>query len=93
MAMAGDGRGLPWNFLRLEIRVSPRKQPWKLPQNSADVRGDCRVAVAMTTDVGKFRGNCRELLWVAMFGTTEFATDRAAARAVDTPVAFTAEVS
>ena len=50
----------------------------------------------MTTEVrrnGNFRGNCRGIPWVAMVGTTEFATDSAAARAVDTTVAFTVEVS
>ena len=99
MAMTADSRGLPWNLLSLEVRGSPRKQPCKLLQTSADIRGDCRVAVAMAAYVrgnfhgsfrGNFRGNGRGLTWVGMVGTTEFATDRAAARAVDTTVVFTA---
>ena len=34
---------------------------------------------------GNYRGNCRGLPWVAMVGTTEFATERTAARAVEAP--------
>ena len=37
---------------------------------------------------GNYRGNCRGLPWVAMVGTTEFATDRTAARVVATTVVF-----
>ena len=51
--------------------------PWKLLR--LDVRENCR-------------GNCREVPWFSMVGTTEFATDRIAARAVATTVAFAVEV-
>ena len=57
-------------------RGNGRGWPWKLLW--FDVRGNCR-------------GNCRGLPWVAMVGTTEFATDRTAARAVATTVACAVE--
>ena len=67
----------------------PWKLPWQLPRASADFRGDCRVAVAVAADA---RGNCHELPWVAILATTECATDRTAARAVATTVAFAVKV-
>ena len=72
----------------------PRKLPRQLPRNSADFRGDCRVAVAMAADG---RGNYHpwQLPRTSVRchgGTTEFATDRTVVRAVATTVAFAAEV-
>ena len=64
-------------------------------ENSADFRGHCRDAVAMAADgrgSGNCRVNCRGLSYVAMVGTTEFATDRTAARAIATTVVFAVEV-
>ena len=67
---------------------------------AADFRGSCRVSEdcrgwpwkLLWFDVrGNYRGNCRGLPWVAMVGTTEFTTDRTAARAVATTVAFAVE--
>ena len=88
--MAADGRGNFCGLRSAEISVviatyrriavamaaAGRGRPWKLLW--FDVRGN-------------YRGNCRGLPWVVMVGTTEFATDRTAARAVDTTVAFAVE--
>ena len=47
---------------------------------AVDFRGSCRVS-----------DDCRGWPWIAMVGTTEFATDRTAALAVATTVAFAVE--
>ena len=71
--LQGNCRRLTWQFncrglaWQLPRIEDYRGWPWKLLW--FDVRGNCR-------------GNCRGLPWVAMLGTTEFATDRTAARAV-----------
>ena len=92
--MDADGRGWSW---KLAAVGRPRKLPWQLPRTSADVRGDWPVAVTMAADSrrncndsfrGTRRGKCRGLPWVTMVGTTDCATDRTAARAVATTVAF-----
>ena len=89
MAMAADGRGRPRMAVEIAAVGRQRKLPGQLPRTSAEFRGDCRVAVAIAADG---RGNCRGLLWVAMIGKTEFTTDRTAARAVATAVAFAVEM-
>ena len=92
VAMAADGRGWP-RIVVFAAVGRPRKLPWQLPWTSADFCGDCRVSVAMAADGrGNCRGNCRGLPWVAMIGTTDFATDRTTARAVASSVAFAVEV-
>ena len=60
----------------MAMAADGRGRPWKLLW--FDVGGNDRV-------------NCHGLPWVAMVGATEFATDRTAARAVATTVAFAVE--
>ena len=64
---------------------------------AVDFRGKCLVSEdyhgwpwkLLWFDVrGNRRGNCRGLPWIAMVGTTEFATNRTAACAVATTVVF-----
>ena len=85
----GNGRGRPRMVVEIAAVGRPRKLLWQLPRNSAECRGDCRLAVALAADgrgistaVSYCRGNCRGRPWVVMVGTTEFATDKTAARAV-----------
>ena len=91
----GNGRRRPRMAVEIASNRRPWKMTWQLPPTSADLRRDCRVAEAMTGDGRgkshrslreKFRGICRGLSWVAMVGTTAFATDRTAERAVATTV-------
>ena len=97
VTMAADGRRWPLKLLRLDIRGNCRGNFRGLPRTSV-------VIAALPWRWPRMAGEIstqfpRKLPWqlprtsrVAMVGTTEFATDRIAARAVATTVAFAVEM-